>query len=94
MFLAIRIYCRRQAVRGERRQGAILRPILENAGIFEKFGKKVFMIALEARQAMGSGAFDQQIQNGRGVLPAVDIVAEEDVNSFAYWVFLKILIYP
>ena len=43
---------------------------------------------------MGSGAFDQQIQDGRGVRPAVDIVAEEDVKCFAYWVFIKILIYP
>jgi len=66
----------------------------ENAGIFKKFGKKVFMIALKARHAMGSGAFNQQIQNGCGVLPAIDIVAEEDVHSFGYWVFLKILIYP
>ena len=68
--------------------------MLENAGIFEKFGKKVFMIALEAQHAMGFGAFDQQIQNGCGVLPAVDIVAEKDVNGFAYWVFVEILIYP
>ena len=68
--------------------------MLENAGIFEKFEKKEFMIALKARHAMGAGAFDQQIQNGRGVLPAVDIVAEEDVKCFAYRVFLEILIYP
>ena len=56
--------------------------MLENAGIFEKFGKKDFMIALEARHAMGAGAFDQQIQNRRGILPAVDIVAEKDVKWF------------
>ena len=93
-FLGTRIHCRGQAIRGECRQGAVSCPMLENTGIFKKFGKKDFMIALEARHAMGSGAFDQQIQNGRGILPTVDIVAEEDVNRFGNWVFFEILIDP